>query len=69
MACLRNRIKLIKKNFGKKPRIAITGLNPHCESNFKNSEEDSIITPAIISLQNKKFFLLHHMYSRQYDIL
>ena len=49
--------KFYKKNFGKKPRIAITGLNPHCESNFKNSEEDSIITPAIISLQNKKFFV------------
>ena len=48
-------VKLIsdfyKKNFKKNPRIAITGLNPHCESNFKNSEEDSIIIPAIKKLK------------------
>ena len=36
-----------KKKFHKFPRIAITGLNPHCESNFQNSEEDKIIIPAI----------------------
>ena len=42
-----------KKKFKKKPRIAITGLNPHCESNFKNSEEDKIIIPAIKNLKNK----------------
>ena len=45
-----------KKKFNKLPTIAITGLNPHCESNFKNSEEDKIITPAIkkLRLNNKK---------------
>jgi 4-hydroxythreonine-4-phosphate dehydrogenase len=43
-----------KKRFKKKPRIAITGLNPHCESNFKNSEENSIIIPAIKHLNKKK---------------
>ena len=52
-------VKLItafyKKNFKKIPRIAITGLNPHCESNFKNCEEDSIITPAIKNLKAKNF--------------
>ena len=42
-----------KKNFNKLPRIAITGLNPHCESNFKNSEEDKIIIPAIKKLRLK----------------
>jgi len=44
-----------KKNFKKKPKIAITGLNPHCESNFKNSEENAIIVPAIKNLKTKKF--------------
>ena len=51
-------IKLItefyKKNFKKTPKIAITGLNPHCESNFKDCEEDAIIIPAIKKLLRKK---------------
>ena len=46
-----NHVKLIdqfyKKNLKKKPIIAITGLNPHCESNYKSSEEDKVIKPAI----------------------
>ena len=42
-----------KKKFNKCPRIAITGLNPHCESNFQNSEEDKIIIPAIKKLRLK----------------
>ena len=54
-----NHIKLItefyKKNFKRKPKIAITGLNPHCESNFKDCEEDTIILPAIKSLKTKNF--------------
>ena len=52
-------VKLIndfyKTNFNKKPKIAITGLNPHCESNFNNSEEDKIIIPAIKILKQGKF--------------
>jgi len=52
-------VKLItgfyKKKFNKKPKIAITGLNPHCESNFKNCEEKLIIMPAIKKLKLKKF--------------
>jgi|TARA_B110000037_G_C17114250_1_gene503098 4-hydroxythreonine-4-phosphate dehydrogenase len=47
--------KFYKKNFKKKPRIAITGLNPHCESNFKKCEEDLIIIPAIKKLKSKNF--------------
>ncbi|MDB9767314.1 4-hydroxythreonine-4-phosphate dehydrogenase PdxA [Candidatus Pelagibacter sp.] len=45
-----------KTRFNKLPRIAITGLNPHCESNFQNSEEDKIIIPAIkrLRLKNNK---------------
>ena len=50
-------VKLInsfyKRKFNKLPRIAITGLNPHCESNFQNSEEDKIIIPAIKKLRLK----------------
>ena len=45
--------KFYKTRFNKLPRIAITGLNPHCESNFQNSEEDKIIIPAIKKLRLK----------------
>ena len=48
-------VDFYKKKFGKIPRIAVTGLNPHCESNFKNCEEKSIISPAIRKLKIKKF--------------
>ena len=44
-----------KKNFKRMPNIAITGLNPHCESNFNDCEEDAIIIPAIRNLKVKKF--------------
>ncbi len=50
-------VKLItdfyKINFNKKAKIAITGLNPHCESNFKDSEEETLIIPAIKKLKLK----------------
>jgi 4-hydroxythreonine-4-phosphate dehydrogenase len=53
-----NQVNLIvnfyKKNFKKNPKIAITGLNPHCESNYKSSEEKKIIEPAIKYLLKKK---------------
>jgi len=42
-----------KKKLRKKPKFAVTGLNPHCESNFINSEEDKIIKPAIKKLLKK----------------
>ena len=54
-----NHVKLItefyKKKTKRKPRIAITGLNPHCESNFKSSEENAIIIPAVKNLKSRKF--------------
>ena len=54
-----NQVKLINEfynaKFKKKPRIAITGLNPHCESNFKDCEEDLIISPIIKKLKTKNF--------------
>ena len=52
-------VKLItefyKKKFKLKPNIGITGLNPHCESNFYKSEEDEIIIPAVKYLSKKRF--------------
>ncbi len=43
-----------KNKLKKVPKIAITGLNPHCESNYKSSEENSIIIPAINYLNKLK---------------
>ena len=43
----RNKLKI-------SPKFAVTGLNPHCESNFNNSEEDRIIKPAVKKAINKK---------------
>tara|TARA_Y100000741_G_scaffold362568_1_gene348603 strand:+ start:225 stop:1211 length:987 start_codon:yes stop_codon:yes gene_type:complete len=42
-----------KKKLNKKPSFAVTGLNPHCESNFNDSEEEKIIKPAIKKLKKK----------------
>ena len=50
-------MNFIKKKLKKKPKIAITGLNPHCESNYKTSEEERIIKPAIKYLRRKKINL------------
>ena len=36
-----------KKQFGKKPKIAILGLNPHNDEYRFNSEEKKIIIPAV----------------------
>ena len=41
-----------KNHFGYKPKIAITGINPHCESVLKQNEDKKITLPAII--QSKK---------------
>ena len=46
-----------KKNFKKKPRFAILGLNPHCESISKISEEEKIIIPAIAKLKGEMIFI------------
>ena len=36
-----------KNKFNKKPKFAILGLNPHCESVERFSEEEKIIKPAV----------------------
>ena len=42
-----------EKKFKIKPRIAILGLNPHCESVHKYNEDEKIIKPTIKYLKNK----------------
>ena len=37
-----------------KPKIALLGLNPHCETNEKFSEEEKILKPAIKLLKKKR---------------
>ena len=57
-----NKVKLIDsfyRNYLKfRPRIAVTGLNPHCESNFAFSEDDVIIKPAIKILKKQGLNIL-----------
>jgi 4-hydroxythreonine-4-phosphate dehydrogenase len=43
-----------KKNIRFKPKIAILGLNPHCESIDKFNEDEKILKPVIKYLSNKK---------------
>lgn len=47
-------INFYKSKFGFSPKIAVLGLNPHCESISKFNEDDQIIRPIIEKL-NKKF--------------
>ena len=42
-----------EKKFNIKPRIAILGLNPHCESVHKYNEDEKIIKPTIKYLKNR----------------
>jgi 4-hydroxythreonine-4-phosphate dehydrogenase len=52
-----NKVTLInnfyKKNLKFKPRIAILGLNPHCESIHVFNEDEKIIKPSIKYLKKK----------------
>jgi 4-hydroxythreonine-4-phosphate dehydrogenase len=67
-----------KKKFKKSPKIAITGLNPHCESNYKSSEEKNIIIPSINHVKKKgvklegpfaadTIFMAEHV--KKYDVI
>ena len=57
-----NKVKAINsfwiKHLKKKPKIAITGLNPHCESIDAYNEDDKIIKPSIKLLQKNKVNIL-----------
>ena len=47
-------INLFYKNYlKKKPKFAVTGLNPHCESISSFNEDDKIILPSIKKLKTK----------------
>ena len=54
-----NKVKLInnfwKKEFGRKVKIGVTGLNPHCESIDSFSEDKKIIIPTIKKLKKLKY--------------
>ena len=53
------KVKLINsffnENLKKKPNIAITGLNPHCESIDKFNEDQKILEPAIKFLSKLRY--------------
>ena len=54
-----NKVKLIdnfwKDKFGKKVKIGVTGLNPHCESIDNFNEDRNIILPTIKKLKKLKY--------------
>ena len=54
-----NNVSLInnfyKKKFNIKPRIAVLGLNPHCESIHNFNEDEKIIKPTINYLKKKYY--------------
>lgn len=56
---IREKVKIINdfylNNLGFKPKIAVTGLNPHCESILKFNEDEKIISVAIRSLQKANY--------------
>ena len=56
---IKKKIKLIdlffKKNFNQRPLIAVTGLNPHCESTDAYNEDEKIISPLIKSLNKSNY--------------
>ena len=45
----------LKKKIGHRAKIAVTGLNPHCESIHKFNEDQKIIIPAIKSLKKEGY--------------
>ena len=46
--------KFWKTKFNQKPKIAITGLNPHCESSDIFNEDKKIVSPAVKILKKSK---------------
>ena len=54
---IKEKIKLVNDFYLKylklKPRIAVTGLNPHCESILRFNEDENILKPAIKDMKKK----------------
>ena len=55
------KIKLInefyKNYFNVKPKIALLGVNPHCESIDKFNEDEKILRPTVKYLKNRKYLI------------
>ncbi len=55
------KVKLIdnfyKNNIKKKPKIAVLGLNPHCETVDKFNEDEKIIKPVVNYLKGKNYYV------------
>ena len=47
--------KFYLKNFKKKPRFGILGLNPHCESILKYNEDEIIIKSLVLKLKKNGY--------------
>ena len=54
---IKNIKKFFEKLLKKKPKIAVLGLNPHCETIDKFGEEEKIIIPAINYFKNKNLIV------------
>jgi len=56
---IQEKIKLIhtfyKNNLNKIPKIAVLGLNPHCESVDKYNEDEKIIKPAVKKMKERGY--------------
>ena len=54
---IEEKIKIIdiffKKNLNYKPKIGVTGINPHCESILKFNEDEKIVLKAIIAQKKR----------------
>ncbi len=46
-----------KKKLKYKPKIAVTGMNPHCESNLNFNEDEKIVSIAINSQKKKGIYV------------
>ena len=58
---IEKQIKLINDFYIKilkvKPRIAVTGLNPHCETILNFDEDEKEVLPAILNMKKKKIYV------------
>ena len=46
-----------RRNLNYKPKIAVTGMNPHCESILKFNEDDKIVTKAVIAQKKRGIYV------------
>ena len=65
-----------EKQYGRKPKLAVLGLNPHNAEFNKNSEEVKKILPAIKNLKKQKFYFGSYTsrhdfyeYCKKYDVI